>query len=70
MNMIFAAAPSQNDVLASLCAMTDIPWEKVNALHMDEYLGLDSEAPQRFANYLKEHLFNHISCNNVFFLDT
>ena len=69
-NMIFAAAPSQNDLLAALCGMSDIPWDKVNALHMDEYLGLGSDAPQRFANYLKEHLFNHVECREVNFIDT
>ena len=40
-NMIFAAAPSQNDVLQSLIAYDDIDWSRVNAYHMDEYIGLD-----------------------------
>ena len=31
-NMIFAAAPSQNEVLASLAADPGIPWNRVNAL--------------------------------------
>ena len=34
-NMIFAAAPSQNDMLYHLCKRTDVDWEKVNAFHMD-----------------------------------
>ena len=38
-NMIFAAAPSQNEFLAALSAAKDIAWEKVNAFHMDEYIG-------------------------------
>ena len=28
-NMIFAAAPSQNEVLATLVADSDIPWERI-----------------------------------------
>lgn len=57
-NMIFAAAPSQNDVLYHLCERTDIPWEKINAFHMDEYIGLPKEAPQGFANFLKDKIFS------------
>ena len=30
-NMIFAAAPSQNDVLYHLCESCSIEWEKINA---------------------------------------
>ena len=36
-NVVFAAAPSQNDLLASLSRM-EIPWERINAYHMDEYV--------------------------------
>ena len=46
-NMCFAAAPSQNDVLESLLSMP-LPWERVNAFHMDEYVGLKKEDKQSF----------------------
>ena len=35
-NMIFAAAPSQNEVLSSLVADSEIEWARINAYHMDE----------------------------------
>ena len=56
-NMIFAAAPSQNEVLANLASDKEIPWGRVNAFHMDEYIGLDKDAPQGFGNFLREHIF-------------
>ena len=56
-NMIFAAAPSQNEVLAALAGDKEIPWGRVNAFHMDEYIGLSPDAPQGFGNFLREHLF-------------
>ena len=56
-NMIFAAAPSQNDVLKSLAEDKTIDWTRVNAYHMDEYIGLDKDAPQGFGNFLKAHIF-------------
>lgn len=57
-NMIFAAAPSQNDMLLHLCEKTDIEWERINAFHMDEYIGLDPDAPQCFSNFLKRGIFD------------
>ena len=56
--MIFAAAPSQNDLLAHLCEEEGIDWGKINAFHMDEYIGLDPAAPQCFSNFLKDHIFD------------
>lgn len=56
-NMIFAAAPSQNDMLLHLCEK-DIEWERINAFHMDEYIGLNPDAPQCFSNFLKRYIFD------------
>ena len=57
-NMIFAAAPSQNDMLLHLCERNDIEWERINAFHMDEYIGLNPDAPQCFSNFLKRYIFD------------
>lgn len=67
-NMIFAAAPSQDDFIAALMR-EDIEWEKINAFHMDEYIGLDSQAPQGFGNFLKDRLFGKKPFKNVFYLN-
>ena len=64
-NMIFAAAPSQNEVLAALVADKSIPWERINAFHMDEYIGLDATAPQCFGNFLREHIFGLVNFGSV-----
>ena len=42
-NIIFAAAPSQNEVLEQLTAFDDIDWSRISAYHMDEYIGLSAE---------------------------
>ena len=67
-NMIFAAAPSQNDVLASLIA-SDIEWNRINAYHMDEYIGLDKDAPQGFGNFLVDHIFGKVPFKSVNLID-
>ena len=64
-NMIFAAAPSQNEVLAELCTYTDLAWDRVNAFHMDEYIGLPKSAPQCFSNFLVDHIFSRLPFKSI-----
>ena len=68
-NMIFASSPSQDDVLGALAAEPDIPWERINAFHMDEYIGLGVDAEQSFANYLKRDFFSRVEFKNVFYFN-
>ncbi len=56
-NVVFAAAPSQNEFLASLVAHPEIDWSRVVGFHMDEYLGLNADHPASFRRYLQERLF-------------
>ncbi len=58
LRMMFAAAPSQDTTIKALLAIQDIPWNKVEAFHMDEYLGISEEAPQSFRNFLNRSLFS------------
>lgn len=58
--MIFAAAPSQADMLEVLCAIPGIDWDRVTAFHMDEYIGLDPASSARFANWLDAHVFGRL----------
>ncbi len=67
-NIIFPAAPSQNELLYNL-SCSDIDFSRINAFHMDEYIGLDKSAPQGFGNFLARHLFDKCGFNNVFYLD-
>ena len=68
-NVIFAAAPSQNDVLKSLVEDKDIEWNRINAYHMDEYIGLDKSAPQGFGNFLRQHIFDLVPFKSVNCID-
>lgn len=58
--VIFAAAPSQNEFLATLRSQPEIDWSKVVAFHLDEYVGLAEDAPQSFRHYLRTHLYDHV----------
>lgn len=67
--VVFAAAPSQSEVLAGLTTAKDIDWSRVTAFHMDEYLGLSAQAPQGFGNFLKERLFDKVKPGKVHFIN-
>ena len=68
-NIIFAAAPSQNEFLENLTNEKEIDWSRIRAFHMDEYVDLDKDAPQRFGNFLKERIFDKLPFKSVFYLD-
>src|SRR5438445_11018542 len=68
-NVIFAAAPSQNEFLAALVSDKTIPWPKINAFHMDEYIGLAAQAPQSFASFLRERIFDKMPFASVNCID-
>lgn len=53
--IMLAAAPSQSETLAALAALAaseGIDFSKVVAFHMDDYIGLPTDAPQGFGNWL------------------
>ena len=68
-NVIFAAAPSQNEMLAALIEAEGIDWGRVNAFHMDEYIGLSADAPQGFGNFLKDAIFGKLPFKSVNYIN-
>lgn len=58
--VIFAAADSQRDMLESLIAEQRLDWGRITAFHMDEYIGLPADAPQRLGNWLKRTLVKRV----------
>lgn len=67
--IIFAAAPSQNEMLQYLTKSKEIDWSRVNGLHMDEYIGLSKTSDQWFKNFLQKHLIDHVNMKSFHFLD-
>jgi glucosamine-6-phosphate deaminase len=57
---IFASAPSQNEFLEALKADGSIPWDRVTAFHLDEYIGVDAHHPASFRRFLVDRLFAHV----------
>ncbi|MCK4245416.1 MAG: 6-phosphogluconolactonase [Candidatus Omnitrophica bacterium] len=64
-NILFAAAPSQNEVLDALVARKDVPWKAINCFHMDEYVGLKENHPSSFRKFLLEKIFSKVRAKSV-----
>lgn len=67
-NVIFAAAPSQNEFLEAI-SDADLEWGRINAFHMDEYIGLSPDAPQGFGNFLKKAIFDKVPFKTVHYIE-
>ena len=63
-NVVFAAAPSQFELYEALIA-SDIDFTRVRAFHMDEYIGIDPQAPAGFGNLLRTRLFSRLPLAEV-----
>lgn len=53
---IFAAAPSQDTMLAALARVHSVEWSRVTGFHMDEYLGLSPDHRASFRRFMAEHV--------------
>jgi len=67
-NMVFAAAPSQDEFLAHLARDKGLDWSRVTCFHLDDYVDLPRYHPNTFEVYLKGHLFNQVKPRRVYFL--
>lgn len=69
-NIIFAAAPSQEEFMNHLILDKTIEWQKINAFHMDEYIGLEKDDPQGFGNFLRDRLFDKVPFKSVHYINS
>jgi len=67
--IIAGSAPSQNEILAYLAKSKAIDWRRITSFHMDEYIGLQEDAPQGFGNYLRARLFSKVPIKKVHYLE-
>ena len=59
-NIILATGASQFEMLTNLIGNNDVDWSKCTAFHLDEYIGLSSDHPASFVNYLQTRFVNKV----------
>lgn len=58
-NVVLATGASQFEMLDALVG-ADIDWSRVNAFHLDEYVGIDPTHPASFRGYLKQRFLDRV----------
>jgi glucosamine-6-phosphate deaminase len=66
--IVFAAAPSQNEFLSHLSKKKGVVWPQATCFHLDEYVDLPRNHPNTFEVYLREHLFDRVHPQEVYFM--
>lgn len=67
--VIFATGASQLDTLNALTSMRDLPWNKVQGFHLDDYIGIAADHPASFRRYLRENLTQKVRLQEFFEID-
>ena len=62
---IFAAAASQAEMLDALAIQDGIDWSRVQAFHLDEYVGLPLGHERSFGRWLDEHIWLRVRPGRV-----
>jgi glucosamine-6-phosphate deaminase len=63
--VIFAAAASQAEFLAALAQVNGLEWGRVDAFHLDEYVGLGAGNPRSFGTWLDDHIWSLVAPGRV-----
>lgn len=58
--LLFSAANSQLEMIASLAMEPDIDWSAVEVFHVDEYVGLPLSHPESFAGWVERNLVSTV----------
>lgn len=63
--VIFAAAPSQSEMLEALAGAEAVDWSRVDAFHLDEYVGLPVGHDRSFGTWLDRHIWSRVRPGRV-----
>lgn len=66
--IILSTGMSQFETLSHLITY-DLPWDKVEMFHLDEYVGLDESHPASFKKYLKERFVSKVNLKAAYFVE-
>lgn len=67
--IVYAAAPSQNEFLEEMANDSSIDFSRIEAFHMDEYIGLPVGSPQSFGSFLRSAIFGKKQFKSVHYID-
>ncbi len=60
LGVIFATGASQLSMLRSLVELKNVPWDRINGFHMDEYAGISKDHCASFRRYMRLELTSRV----------
>jgi len=60
LTLVVPTGASQIAVYEHLVREPNIPWERIDTYHLDEYVGIDADHPGSFRRYLRERLVSKV----------
>jgi glucosamine-6-phosphate deaminase len=66
--IVLATGTSQFAFLAALTSTADLEWNKVEAFHLDEYVGMPITHPASFRKILLERVINKVGMSKYWFI--
>jgi glucosamine-6-phosphate deaminase len=67
--VVFATGASQIETLKYLTSIPNLPWQKVDGFHVDDYIGLPSNHKASFRPYLEEKLVKKVPMHSFSYID-
>lgn len=67
LTIVLATGASQFAMLARLTQYPDLPWSRIQAFHLDEYIGLTANHPASFRRYLIERFVSKVDNLGAFY---
>jgi len=67
--LVVATGSSQFEVLDKLVSAPGIDWQRVEAFHLDEYIGVSIDHPASFCGYLKNRFVDRVPLKSFMYLD-
>ncbi|SDT35117.1 glucosamine-6-phosphate deaminase [Jiangella sp. DSM 45060] len=65
---VFATGNSQFAFVQALRSQ-DVPWDRVTAFHLDEYVGIDADHPASFRRWIRERIEEPFQPERVHYID-
>lgn len=68
-SIVLSTGNSMLEFMSALRRLPNVPWNKVQVFHLDEYLGMSEDHPASFRRYLRENLVDVVHPRDFFSLN-
>jgi glucosamine-6-phosphate deaminase len=67
--LVLGTGNSQEELIASLAATTDLDWSRIELFHLDEYVGISADHPASFRRWLRSRVVDAVHPGIVHYIN-